>query len=70
MREDDAKKLWCPMRRLTEMDGYNRCGPSATLYCIGSACAMWRGRIRCDTHAVTGEQDSYEDGYCGLAGKP
>jgi hypothetical protein len=82
MREDDAKKLWCPMVRCdagSDDSGLNRTHIYGSTKassgepwsrCITSQCMMWRGRLRCDTHAVTGEQDTYEDGYCGIAGKP
>lgn len=43
MTEAEAKTKWCPFARLSEMGGtYNRCGPSANLECIGSACMAWR----------------------------
>ena len=66
LTEEEAKTKWCPMARLQDVGGtYNRCGPAADLYCIASACMMWR-------KATLNNGDYYKNGagYCGLASKP
>jgi hypothetical protein len=67
--EDEARKLWCPMARMSDADlpAYNRFTEEDTYKvvfnpsncrCIASECAMWRWL-----------DDWQENGYCGLAGK-
>ena len=82
--EAEAKTKWCPFARLSEMGGtYNRIGPAADLYCIGSACMAWRkgkgaGQYRDGTIYETDREPDYTTrgggwvtrGGCGLADAP
>jgi len=83
MTEEEARKKWCPMTRITlETEHWkamnNReqplAGDKSRTHCIASNCMMWR------TYRATTEKydkdiqgwvqnDSWEEGYCGLAGK-
>ena len=71
MPEDEAKLKWCPMARLSEMGGtYNRCGPSANLQCIGSACMAWRTGVWDHQRNLKPEDRTPGVGYCGAFGRP
>ncbi len=78
MTEDEAKKKWCPMRRMVSIGG-EVCitnadpGHPFTLNCIGSACMMWCVAGKVLSRRIEGPRsvDVFLDaGYCGLAGKP
>ncbi len=74
--KDFLTDKWCPMSRLEDSDSkstYNR-GSMGELIeessCYGSDCMMWRyyfpsGKL---TKEET-EDYTFNDGYCGLAGK-
>lgn len=72
MTEEEAKTKWCPFVRLGETaigSTYNRCGPEASLYCIGSACMAWRWNER-GLRVIGSIPPPGGEGHCGLAGKP
>jgi hypothetical protein len=58
--EEEAKKKWCPMVRLPELEIAEPEIVEASNRCEGAGCMMWRWD---DTRGRW-------LGYCGLAGKP
>lgn len=63
LTENSAMKKWCPFARVADGRGasINRDwdGLEGEQWCIGSRCMAWRW-----------EDNRYERGYCGMAGKP
>jgi hypothetical protein len=66
MKEEEAKKKWCPMARSTYVDADGDVAIEDG--CIASACMMWRGPHKY-LSATTGQFTESDSGYCGLAGK-
>ena len=73
MTEAEAKQRWCPFAMtVTRTTSANRMfggtidekveeAVREQTRCLGSECMAWRW---------VGEDDDYQGGYCGLAGKP
>ncbi len=78
MTGDEAKTKWCPFARVgssavawpsANRDVVPDAGPRSMerlSRCIASACMAWRGRVM----TSMGSGEDYDEGYCGLAGKP
>lgn len=78
MTEEEAKKKWCPMARLSIMDQPIDGTPQPKERCIASRCMMWQEQystwiVSKESFAEPGEAfspDDYEEringGCCGL----
>ena len=73
MTENEAKKKWCPMTRVS--NGYrvvNRKFTDVADFhphhcCVGALCMMWRWSG--DVPVGTDPRSGLAPGYCGLAGR-
>ena len=76
MTEEEAKKKWCPMVRISGAGSSgaisNRGCTDEGVHddmaqmCMASDCMAWRWEEQCETCLQAGLKES---GYCGLAGK-
>lgn len=81
MKEEEAKKKWCPMVRFHVIETSsqtvysNRDEDSLSSRCIASDCMMWRWgnpeEIEIDRgYGQPPDIDFVSSGFCGLGGKP
>jgi hypothetical protein len=80
MTEQEAKTKWCPMVRFQigpdnpswQNVAYSNRGDyfdNTCTGCIASACMMWRWEVP-EGKATNKNEEKWDSGYCGLAGKP
>lgn len=73
MREDEAKKKWCPMTRNIQLVAWGRSGDSyADLKsnCIASDCMAWKwNRDENGQYIMTQTDESWTCPYCNGTGK-
>jgi len=76
MTEEEARKKWCPMARVENING-NRAQTVANIdesRCIASDCMLWRWKRTPQEAALqSGLSQKFHCtavGYCGLGGKP
>jgi len=75
MNEEEAKKKWCPMVRISIGDSActNRgdIDKVASIACIASKCMLWRWNPPTVIAVPEGvEEHRTASGYCGLGGRP
>jgi hypothetical protein len=78
MTEQEAKTKWCPMARCkidhdcADTIAVNRWSDGAMIrgsLCVASDCMMWRWEVP-EGKATNKNEEKWDSGYCGLAGKP
>jgi len=86
MTEEEAKKKWCPMAKVMNINGGgggNRWDGAASnknkdaigpvgATCVASDCMAWRwyDHVKFDASGTSQGRPDDCPGYCGLAGKP